>query len=53
MNNFCLHEKIKTLATKAELKTKKDKIEKLQTYDSILFVGQSYFINNGSQNFLI
>ena len=53
INNFYLHEKIKTLATKTELKTEKDKIEKLQTYDSSLFVDQSYFMNNGSQNFLI
>ena len=26
---------------------------KLQTYDSSLFIGQSYFINNGLVNFLI
>ena len=32
---------------------KKKKEEKLQTYESNLFIGQSYFGNNGSQNFLI
>ena len=38
INNFNSHGKIKTLATKTEIKTEKDKIEKLQTYDSSLFV---------------
>ena len=45
--------KIATLATKAELKSEEDKIEKLQTYDSSLLICQSYFGNDGSQNFLI
>ena len=36
------------LATKAELKAEQDKIVKRQTHDSILFVSQSYFINDGS-----
>ena len=40
------------LATKAELKVEQDKIVKRQTHDSIFFVSQSYFINDGSQNFL-
>ena len=40
------------LATKAELKAEQDKIVKRQTHDSILFVSQSYFIDDGSQNFL-
>ena len=53
MNNSDLDEKTKTLATKAQLKTDKDKIEKLQTYESSLFIGQSYFINDGSLNSLI
>ena len=30
-----------------------DKIEKLQTYDSIPFIGQSYFFNDGAQLYLI
>ena len=43
---------------KKKTKTKKkqeqqDKTENLQTYDTTLFIGQSYFCNDGSQNFLI
>ena len=33
MKNFDLNEKIRILATETESKPKKDKIEKLQTYD--------------------
>ena len=33
------------IATKAELKVEQDKIVTLQTYDSSLFTGPSYFIN--------
>ena len=39
------------MATKVELKAKKDKIEKLQSLYP--FIGYSYFINNGSQNVLV
>ena len=53
INNTDFNEKMKTLATKAELKAKQDKIVKLQTYDLSLFIGQSYFFNDGAQNFLI
>ena len=35
------------------MKTKQDKIVKLQTYNLSLFIGQSYFFNDGSQNFFI
>ena len=35
---------MKKLATKAELKAKKDMMKKLKTYDSSLFTDQSYFI---------
>ena len=35
---------MKKLATKAELKAKKDMMKKLKTYDSSLFTNQSYFI---------
>ena len=35
------------------MKAERDKIVKLQTYDLNHFVGQSYFNNNGSQNYLI
>ena len=31
------------------LKKLKDKIEKLQTFDTRLFIGQSYFFNDGAQ----
>ena len=40
------------MASKAELKAEKDKIEKLQTCDSSVFIGQSYFFNGRSQNFI-
>ena len=46
INNTDLNEKIKTSATKTELKTEQYKIEKLQTDDSSLFIGQVYFIND-------
>ena len=46
-------EEIKTLAVKAELKAEQDKIVKLQTYDSSLFIGQSYFNNDGAQLYLL
>ena len=46
-------EEIKTLATKAELKAEQDKIVKLQTYDLSIFIGQSYFNNDGAQLYLI
>ena len=44
---------IKTLARKAELKAEQDKIVKLQTYYLSLFIGQSYFFNDGAQLYLI
>ena len=47
------HNKSKKSATKAESKAEKDKIVKLQTYDSSLFIGQSYLSNDKSQSFLI
>ena len=53
INNFDLDKNIETLATKADLKAEQDKIVKLQTYDSSLYIGQSYFFNDGSQNFLL
>ena len=46
-------EEIKTPATKAELKAEPDKIVKFQTYDLSLFIGQSYYINDGAQFYLI
>ena len=55
------NEKIKTLATKEEIKTSVtnaelkaiSKIVKLQTYDLTLFIGQNYFNNDGAQLYLL
>ena len=46
-------EETKALATKAELKVKQDKIVKLQTYDLSLVIGQSYFVNDGPQLYIV
>ena len=43
IKNFDLNEKIKTQATKTELKAEKYEVAKLQTYDLNIFVGQNYF----------
>ena len=51
--NDKIKEKIKTLATKAELKAEQNKIVKLQIYDSSLFIGQSYFNNDTAQLYWI
>ena len=48
-----IKEEIKSFATKAELKAEQDKTVKLQTYDISLFSGQSYTVNDGSQNYLV
>ena len=55
-----MNKKIKTLATKeeikptkAELKTQQDKIVKFQTYDLSIFIGQTYFVNDDAQFYLI
>ena len=56
-----LNEKIKTLATKeemktlvtiAELKVEKDKIVKLQAFDSSYFRGKNHFEDGGAQYYL-
>ena len=41
-----------TLAAKAELKTKQNKI-KLQAFDSSYFRGKGHFENDGTQNYLV
>ena len=46
-------EEMKKLATKAKLKAERDEIIKLQTYDLSLFIGESYFVNDGAQLFII
>ena len=51
--NDKIKEKIKTLATKAELKAEQDKIVKLQISDSSLFISKSYFNNDTVLLYLI
>ena len=46
-------EEIKKLPTKAQLKAKQDKIVKLQTYDLSLFICPGYFVNDEAQLYLI
>ena len=41
------------MATKEELKAEQYKLVKLETYDLSLFIGQSYFNNEGSPNYVI
>ena len=57
VNESYLNKKTKTLATTEEIKTatkaEQDKIVKFQTYDLNLFIGQSYFNNDGAQVYLI
>ena len=44
---------IKKLAAKAQLKPEQNKIVKLQNHDLSLFIGQSYYVNDGAQLYLI
>ena len=62
VNESGLNEEIKKLAKKeemkifartAELKAEQDKIVKFETYDLSLFIGRSYFVNDGAQLYLI
>ena len=46
-------EETKALATKTELKVKQDKIVKLQIYDLSLVIGQSCFVNDGPQLYIV
>ena len=48
---LAIKEEVKTLAMKVELKAEKDKLVKLQTYDLIIFIGQSSFGFDGAQNY--
>ena len=43
----------KILSTKAELKAQQDKIVKLQIDDISIFISQSYFDNDESQNYIV
>ena len=47
------HKNIKSLAIKAELNVKQDKIIKLQLFDSSYFRGKSHFEDDGTQNYLV
>ena len=44
---------MKTLAMKAEPKAEQDKIIKHQTYGLSIFIGQSYFVYDRTQLYLI
>ena len=48
-----MDEKVATLVTKAELKAERDKITKLQAFDSSYFRSKSQFEENGSHNYLV
>ena len=39
-------------SSKGIIKAQQEKAVKLQTYDLNLFIGQSYFVNDGAQNYL-
>ena len=52
VKNFDSNTKLATLATKAELKTERDKIVKLKAFDSSYFSDKSHFKDDGSQNYL-
>ena len=53
LNEMILATKEKKIETKAELKAEQDKTVKLQTYDLSPFIGQSYFVNDGTQLYVI
>ena len=53
INNADLNKKVTTLATKAKLQTKQDKIIKLKTFDSSCFHGKSHFEDDGTKSYLI
>ena len=53
LNKKVTSNKSKHLLVEHKLKKLQDKIEKLQIYDSSLFIGQSYFFNDGVQLYLI
>ena len=53
ISEFIKNTDLDKLTTKAELEAQQGKIVELQTHDSSLFIGQCYFINDVSKNFLI
>ena len=52
LKTLATKEQIKT-ATKTELKAEQDKTVNLQKYDLSLFIGQTYFNNGESKNYLV
>ena len=46
-------EEIKKLATKTKLKAEQEKLVQLQAYILSLFIGRSYFVNDGAQLYII
>ena len=53
IDNTNLDKKIAALTTKAELKAEKDKIVKLQAFDSSYFRYKSHFEDDGTENYLV
>ena len=53
INNTDLNQKVVTLATKAELKAEKNKIIKLEAFDSSYLCGKSHFEDGGAENYLV
>ena len=53
IDNSDLNRKTATLASKAELKAEKDKKVKRQAFYSSYFRGNSYFEDDGTQNYLV
>ena len=53
IDNSNLDKKIAALTTKAELKAEKDKIVKLQVFDSSYFRYKSHFEDDGTENYLV
>ena len=53
IDNSNLDKKIAALTTKAELKAEKDKIVKLQAFDSSYFRYKSHFEDDGTENYLV
>ena len=52
-SNAELNLKVATLATKAELKAEKNKIEKLEAFNISYFLGKSHFEEHGTKNYLV
>ena len=53
INKKVTSNKIKHVLIQNELKPEQEEMNKLQTFDSSLFIGQSYIVNEGSQLYLI